>query len=397
MRIGDPSEPSLQLVPAPHDEAAFPYPIAYRDRLLVDTLHDGDALPARLLANPRVQAAWDSGALERAFASDRDWGADLVAGHLAAALGLPGHHKVVTARVVMDFNRLPGASPPDADPLERLALGEPVAGLLSHDDKRHVLEDHYDAVSRGMDRAITGRLLKLAIHTYDEHNTSRTRRPEVSLLTRSDSYQRDSRLPYGLFDPLFPHVLVESCATPIVRDRVALTLERAGFAVEHNYPYNLPDGSVEIRCQPWLFFQHLRERFEAERPQTAADPAHRRVWEMLLNTNHRGAGGDALSAYLHRFQLPANGELALLEAAREAYDGLRAWVSARPELVEAYQRSPDRTSTITIEVRKDLVWRFDGDRPIGPREDVAREVARTIAAAVATYLREDREIQTRTR
>ncbi|TNF30958.1 MAG: hypothetical protein EP329_13010 [Deltaproteobacteria bacterium] len=391
MRVCSTSEPCFQRVPAPPGEA-FAYPERYRDQLLIDTLHDGDAVPSRLLANPLVKAAWDDGTLQDAFEEHRDWGADLVAGHLAAALGLAGHHKVATARVVMDFNRFPGESPPDADPLERRALGEPLAELLTHDDKRHVLEDHYDAVSRGMDRAITGRLLKLAIHTYDEHNDSRTRRPEVSLLTRSDSYQRDSRLPYGLFDPLFPHVLVESCAKPIVRDRIALTLERAGFAVEHNYPYNLPDGSVEIRCQPWLFFQHLRGQYEVEYPARAADPGHTRMWEMLLNTNLRGTGGDALSAYLHRFQLPP-GDVAPLERAREAYEELSAWIGARPELIERYRRSPDRTSTITIEVRKDLVWRFDGGRPVGPREDVAKEVARTIAQAVATYLSEDREIQ----
>lgn len=394
VRIVQPTEPGLRSVPAPPCVAVQRYPERYRDKLLVDTLHDGDAFPARLLANPRVKAAWDDGSLEEAFELHRDWGADLVAGHLAAALGLPGHHKVVPARVVMDFNRFPGASPPDADPLERRALGEPLAELLTHDDKRHVLEDHYDAVSRGMDAAITGRLIKLAIHTYDEHNDSRTRRPEVSLLTRSDSYQRDSRLPYGLFDPLFPHILVESCAKPIVRDRIALTLERAGFAVEHNYPYNLPDGSVEIRCQPWLFFQHLRDRYEAERPQSRSDAGYAQVWEMLLNTNLRG--GDALSAYLHRFRLPS-GDVAPFERAREAYEALSRWVCERPELVEAYRRSHDRTSTITIEVRKDLVWRFVDGRPVGPREDVAREVAYTIAQAVATYLREDREFQTRAR
>lgn len=383
-------EPPFERAPPAADVPALPYPAAFRPRLLVCTLHDGDVVPACLLDNPRVAEAHAHGALWRPFTVARDWGADLVASHVAAYLGLADTLRVRTARLVMDFNRFPGESAPDAEPLHRRALGAPLAGLLTHADKRYVLERHYDAVSRAIDDAITGRLIALSVHTYDEHNTTRTRRPAVSLVTRSDSYQRLSRLPYGLFDPLFPPVLTESCAKPVVRDRVALTLEKAGYAVEHNYPYSLPDGSIELRSQPWLFFQHLRATFTAERPETRDEPAWERVWEMLLNTNLRDRAGDALAAYLHRFQRPDDGDGADLEASRLAYEQLRTWLTARPEVVDAYRRSPDRTSTIAIEVRKDLVWRFEDGEPVGPREDTARDIARHIALGVATYLTEDR-------
>ena len=84
----------------------------------------------------------------------------------------------------------------------------------------------------------------LTIHTYDVHNPSLTERPELSLITRSQSYQNNSHLPFGLFDPLFPDVLMESSTDPVLRDRIALTLEKLGVRVEHNYPYCLPDGSL---------------------------------------------------------------------------------------------------------------------------------------------------------
>jgi len=390
LRVAAPDEPSLELVPVAAGQPPAPYPEAYRARLTVDTLHDGDAIPARIAAAPRVAELLRSDAMRAAHGRARDWGADLVAGHLAADLGLPGFHRVNVARVVLDFNRFPGETPPEAGPLDWRALSRPLIGALGHEDKRYLLETHYDAISASMDAAIRRCLIKVAVHTYDERNASDTTRPEVSLLTRSASYQRLSRLPYGLFDPLFPDVLAESCAVPVLRDRIALTLEKAGVAVEHNYPYHLPDGSVEIRSQPWLFFEHLRGAYEQAHPETATDPGHQRIWEMLQNTNQRDMEGDALAGYLHRFRRPHGGLEAAFAQARGAYTRLTDFVAARPEVVERYRRSPERTSTITIEVRKDLVWRFDGDTPLGPRDDNARAIARLIARAIATYLREDR-------
>lgn len=389
LRTLDPDEPAYRFV-AVDPVDGFEYPAAYRDRIMVDTLHDGDGLPARVVEDPAVVSLRKHGELTRHFDRERDWGANLVAHHLSAALGLGGYHRVEIARIAMDFNRFPGISPPDAGPMDRLALGPPLGPVLPYETKRHVLETCYDAVSAGLDAAIAGKLLKICIHTYDARNASQTRRAEISLLTRSESYQQLSRLPVGLFDPLFPDVLAESSVKPILRDRIALTLEKAGFEVAHNFPYRLPDGSVEIRCQPWIFFQWLRERFEAVHPETPQSTAFQLVWDMLLNTNQRRQRADALSGYLHRFRLAPPERAAAFDDARRAYEALCAWVADNDALIEGYRRSPDRFSALTIEVRKDLVWEFDGATPVRPRVDAAREIGTRIAESVATYLREDR-------
>ncbi len=364
-------------------------PPVWRDLVVVDTLHDGDLVPAELTESARVQSFLDSGALHADFCQMRDWGADLVASELAAALGLEGHIRVEVARAVMDFNRFPGSSPPEAPHTRRFAISGRLAEVLSHREKRHVLEAYYDSVSAGMERAIEGSRIKIAIHTYDEHNPTQTRRPEVSLLSRSESYQLDSRLPAGIFDPLFPDQLAESSTNRLLRDRVALVLEKSGLYVEHNYPYLLPDGSLEIRCQPWFFFRFLKRIFEAEMGDTVQLEEAALVWEMLLNTNLRHPRSAALAGYLHRFLRAPEGQEAQFKRAREAYDGICAFLQARPNLVSDYRHSANRVSALTIEVRKDLVWEFDGSRPVGPRPDNARRIARGIARALRTFVVED--------
>jgi len=364
-------------------------PESWRDLVVVDSLHDGDVIPAELASSPRLGPLLDSGALHHDFCGMRDWGADMVAEELAAALGLSGRMRVNVARVVMDFNRFPGSSPPDTAHTRTYAISGRIAEALSHGEKRHVLETYYDAVSVGMERAIDGARIKLAIHTYDEHNHTQTRRPEVSLLSRSESYQLDSRLPAGIFDPLFPDQLAESSTNRLLRDRVALVLEKSGFYVEHNYPYLLPDGSLEIRCQPWFFFRFLKKEFERHHPESAHNPSMALVWELLLNTNLRHSRSASLAGYLHRFlRAPTGRERQYMEA-RTAYDNIVAFLHARPELVSEYRHSTDRVSALTIEVRKDLVWEFDGHEPVGPNRKRAREVARAIARAVRTFAVED--------
>ena len=306
----------FELVPTTARDGELGYPAELCDRIAIDTLHDGDVIPARVLECAAVARLADNGVLRDSFVRERDWGADLVAGHLAHFLGLAGHYRVKVARVLVDFNRFPGSSPPGAGPLDTLAIGSPFAELLGHEDKHHVLAHWYDPISNSIEAALRGKLIVLSIHTYDERNPSLTQRPEVSIVSRSDSYQRDSRLPYGLFDPLFPDVLAESSSKRILRDRLALTLEKGGYRVEHNHPYCLPDGSLEIRSQPWFFFQHLRDLFEADHPDTSDQPQFDTVWRMLLNTNLRHGDSDALSGYLHRYRLPPTGLTSTFENAR---------------------------------------------------------------------------------
>ena len=360
-----------------------------RELIVVDTIHDGDRIPEQILNSPGVRPLVRDGTLWTHYVRERDWGANLVAQYLAEALGLAGYYRVTLARVLMDYNRFPGCSQPGASPQDRLALIEPLASCLSQQEKRQLLATHYDTVSDAMELAVQNKLIKVAIHTYDVHNESLTERPEVSIVTRSLSYQNNSRLPFGRFDPLFPDRLVESCADRVLRDRLALTLERAGVHVEHNYPYALPDGSLEVRYQPWMFFQHIRRELERQQPDSRDDPAFAMVWEMLLNTNLRRTDAEALMGFLHRFRKPPAGRAPEFEAAEIAYEQIRDFILGAPDRVDDYLRSSNRPSALGIEVRKDLVWNFKDGEPTGPRETEARWIAEQIAEGITTYLAHD--------
>lgn len=366
-------------------------PESLKPLLAIDTVHDGATIPERLLSSSNLQPLIKDGTLQRHFTLERDWGADVVAKHLAHALGLRGFNRVSVARLVLDFNRFPGSSPPDAPPLDRLAIITPFSVVLSNSEKRDILRSFYDPISEGMEASILGKLIKISVHTYDAFNPSRTERPEVSLITRSLSYQLNSKLPFGLFDPLFPDVLTESSCNPILRDRLSLTLEKGGVNVEHNYPYCAPDGSLEVRAQPWFYFQKVRAAFEKEHPETKGVSSFNRVWAMLLNTNLRDGDAEALRGFLHRFRGAPAGLQDEFVAAVEAYQKIARFTQTIPELVNAYRNSPDRPSSLSIEVRKDLVFKFVKGRPVEPIEENARAIALKVAEGIATYLRSDRE------
>lgn len=381
--------PPLELIRVPQNPQGL-CPPEYRERLLVHTVHDGATIPDYVLDAEGVQQLEREGTLWQLYVRERDWGANMVAEELAHALGLEGYWRVNIARVVLDFNRFPGESPPDDEALDRMAILYPFSRLLDHQRKRRLLEHCYDAISERMEQALAGKLISLAIHTYDRHNPTETQRPAISLLTRALSYQQGSRLPYNTFDPLFPDVLAESSANRVLRDRIALTVEKAGLDVEHNYPYCLPDGSLEVRSQPWLFFREVRRQLIRERPAVERDPAFTRVFEMLLNTNLRLADAEALAGYLRRFRRAPAGREAEFEAAARAYDELRAFLAARPSFVEDYRRSTDRTSALGVEVRKDLVWELERGQPVNARPAQARTIAQTLALGIAEYLQRDR-------
>jgi hypothetical protein len=366
-------------------------PEPFRDRILIDTIHDGDQIPPELLLR-RDGRPIDPAEVRHHFELDRDWGAGLVAARLAGALGLSGWHRVNVARVLMDFGRFPGSTAAGADYLSRFAINYPFSEWLSHDQKRLLLEGQYDYCSSAMERAIRGKRIKIACHTYDRKNPSGTLRPHVSLVTRSMGYQKDSRMPVGVFDSLYPDQLAEFTADRVLTDRISLDLEKGGIPVAHNYPYCLPEGSIEVRAQVWFFFSFVRKRFEGAHPETAFDPAYRVLWEMLLDTNRRSTESDALRSYVHLFRRPPTGFDEMFRRVRLAYEAVQATIEADDRrLVNEYRYSDERPSTLAIEVRKDLVWELDDDdRPVRPRREAAARVAEAVAAAVLRYLREDR-------
>ena len=115
----------------------------------------------------------------------------------------------------------------------------------------------------------------------------------------------------------------------------------------------------------------------------------------LRNTNLRLAESDALQGYLHRFRKVSGGQRDRFRAARKAYG--RVWHFVRDSsVVSDYRRSPDRPSSLALEVRKDLLCQFDPETglplPMRPEtEETVTSIARVIAAAISTYFKVDRK------
>lgn len=382
--------PPFELVRVPKVPTATPCPAELRERILIDTVHDGPVLPEQFLRRQDGSRVPDEAFLG-AYLSERDWGANMVAENLAMALGIEGYHRVNLARVLMDYGRFPGLTRQTGDHLGRFALNYPFSELLSWEQKRVVLEDYYDRISAGYDHAVRGKLIKIAVHTYDRCNASGTVRPHISLVTLSNAYSANSRLPFGVFDALFPDILGEFTCNRMLRDRLSLTMEKAGFPVAHNYPYLLPEGSIEVRAQVWYFFDYLRRRFEAINPASSYSPAFCMVWDMLMDTNLRNSESEMLRSYIHMFRRAPKGQEETFREARDAYQAI-ADFTAHSHIVEEYRHSDERPSCVGIEVRKDLVWDFDKDgRPVAPKPEVAARVGQALARAVYTHLTEDRD------
>ena len=368
-------------------------PPEYRDRILVDVIHDGAVIPQEFMQD----AGGDPiafGQFGERYVAERDWGANLVAAHLAGHLGLAGFWTINVARVLLDFGRFPGSTKGMAGHLDRRAINLPFSEMLAYSQKKRLLEHYYDKISAQYDKNVRGKLIKLAVHTYDPNNKSGVRRPPVSLITRVKGYDADETPGETHFDPLWPSILGEFTAHRVLRNRVALTLEKAGYGCGHNWPYMLPEGSIEVRSQVWNFFQRLKERFMHVHPETAEMPGFKLVWEMLGDTNLRDSESEQLRSYLHRFRRAPRGFQDEFEAARSAYGHVRAFMEADGRaFVDEYRFSPERPSALGIEIRKDLVYEFDSDgNPLAPRPEKAAAVAEVIARGVATYLREDRAL-----
>lgn len=372
--------------------ATLPYPERFRNQIALDTIHDGDVLPAEYLIDRHGEPIPESVYLPH-YVTERDWGANLVAERIASQLGLGGYHTVTTARCLMDFGRFPGTTVQGgAAHLRRFAINFPFSELLSAAQQRRVLVEQYDAISATMERAIRGKLFKLAIHTYDRLNKSGTERPHVSVVSRPLGYQNDSQMPHGVFDPLYPDILAEFTIDRILGDRISLTLEKQGIPVAHNYPYLLPEGSTEIRHQVWAFFDWLQYRFEAEFPETEDDDAYHLVWQMLKDTNLRSVEATALRSFLHMLRQAPEGREQEFEAAEDAYHDITGFLRAdSAAVVREYRFSVERPMSLGVEVRKDLIWELDrAGNPVELRPERALYVADALAGAIITYFNEDR-------
>lgn len=366
-------------------------PDALRDLVTIDVIHDGNVIPEECLIDKNGESI-SLEEIDAEYVRERDWGASLVAERIAARLGLGHYTRVNIARVLMDFGRFPGSTEDKAEHLRRFAINYPFSTYLSYKQKKHVLEAYYDGISNNLELSLLNKPIKIAIHTYDQYNSTGTERPATSLITRVLGYQRESRMPDGIFDPLFPDILAESTADRVLRDRLSLTLEKAHIPVSHNYPYLLPEGSLEVRFQVWAYFMALRRHFEEIHPETADSSAYKRVWNLLLDTNLRSSESESLRSFLHMYRRPPVGQEAVFDEAAKAYEHLYRFCKGPGKLfAKEYRSSASRASSLGIEVRKDLVTEFDEEmNPIAVKWDSLAHVADTIAEGIAIYLRSDR-------
>lgn len=378
-----------ELVPVVSDELSSGCPETLKPLVNIDVIHDGRWVPESFSMGSR----FDLEALNKVFVKERDWGAELVAKNLASALHLPHYFRVNTARALLDFGRFPGVTGVAASHMERRAINPPFSTLLNHDQKQALLLEHYDEISRRLETALKLTKLKIGIHTYDKRNPSATRRPEVSIITRPYGHQHLEANPTPAFDPLCPFDIVECTADRLLRARLGLELERAGIHTADNFPYSLPEGSVEVRAQVWFYFKHIRQAYAVSERMSnlgISKESESLVWDMLLDTNLRSAQSDTLRNFLHAFRTPPKEKSSLYFEARRLYQDISDFVQTnKDKLLSDFDFDRGRPSTILIEVRKDLVWHFENGIPVGPNNENAQRIGRTLANAVVRYLKED--------
>jgi hypothetical protein len=205
-------------------------------------------------------------------------------------------------------------------------------------------------------------------------------------------------MPFGIFDRLYPEILAECTADRKLTARISLTLEKAGLAVSTNFPYSLPNGSIEVRSQVWSFFKYLRDLFEAVHPNSVGDPSFERVWTMLLDTNLRSSASVGLRSYLHMFRKPPRGRSAIFKQAQIAYQQIADFFTHQMQpIVDKFRTNPCRLTTLALEVRKDLVWHFNDNHtreplfgPDGVRHKSVQRIAGLLAESIDVYFQEDR-------
>lgn len=371
-------------------ETRGPAPASQDEDILVFTIHDGHQVPRHLWGD-RTEEVLARPEVHQAYIHERDWGANRVAENLARQLGLSGYLRINLARFILDFGRFPGISAVGQDYLHRRCMYPPVEHLLSEEAIHQVLARYYDGISTTLTRHFATKRITLGVHTYDELNATGTERPKISLVTRSLEYQEHSTLSPHVFDPLFPPILCEATSDRALTYQILLDLEKAGHHTALNYPYTMPEGSVEIRAQVWFFFRHLRRQFTRTFPDSIDRPEYQRVWQMLLDVTRRSPDSQQLRAFLHLYRAAPRGLEKTFTKARAAYARIQEFLGThRHALVEEFRYAPERPSCIGIEVRKDQLCWIDAERGMvepHPQADAfAQEVSAIFGRSVLAYV-----------
>ena len=364
---------------------------AWDRHVIVDVVHDGVRIP------PTIEPFFDGDQAVRSevhdtFVRERDWGAAAVAERLAHHLGLRGYYCIQAARVVCDYNRFRGRSVPEAGHLGRRALFGPGNQLLSGDLGEHALQTCFDPVTQALFRRASeaigngtvpdSRMLRVTVHTYDDRAGEGHRRPKTSIIFTPYEYHEASRLPAGVYVPIFPDRLAEFTADRALAYRMALMLEKNYLPVAVNSPYFLPLGGAEMRLQVWCYMQHLKRLTQT------------------LGSDGEAQRFEPLWPVVEDVDRPW-GSREIDPRALMLLDELEAFIERhRYEAVERYRYSAYRPCAIEVEVRKDIVYRggwkilSDGFEAFVPdesglRQDEVDRVASVMAAGIRKYLIED--------
>jgi hypothetical protein len=338
------------------------------------TIHTGSIVPRRFW---EAYEAWASNicsrqVLETAHLGENDWGADHVAYAVAQVINSPAFHRVRLARTVVDSARFPGVTPPYCvTAARRLAIAPPFseieldggahhqlrcALLAAYDDVVNAIQQSEDAVaaSAGTDTPVAP-AISLSVHTYDPRNPSLTERPDVGVVHVPYNFFTEHGLSPGSYDPLFPPELADSTADPHLAECIAGRLESHGYRVGRNYPYQLPEGSIEMRFQVRSYFHYLRRIVRQQFNEPEGSEA---VWRMLIDVTHRDPSSAALRSALHAYlppQPPVEDELA---QSVSTYRRIEQWLRTNlgRSVLLGYARSRLRPSALLVELRRDLVW-----------------------------------------
>lgn len=398
----------------------------FEDTLLIDTIHDGYIIPEELENGYKTdQNLQDE--ITASIIPERDWGASLVAQAVAETLGISGFHEVLLARNVLDFGRFPGISRPRSQHLDRLSVSGPLSAYIRDHCPDEILS-YFEKISDQMEKQVNKRLdatgqvgerrirnsrfIRLAIHTFDPYGGDGVRRPMVGIIHRSRSIAKHDALPDGVFSRLYPDELAAFSADRLLKSSLSCCFEKYYIPEVSDKPYMLPEGSVEMRIQVWLWFQYLRACFEEQARDDYENllgdtdvikgdyDGYKKYWTTVMNPTAIRPTTRVIAAFLEG-KLNESGNLGVdLQSARKIHRAVSDFFkrskkhkSGLPTILGKYQYDAYRPSCIAIEIRKDAIchgrtkW-VDGKclfKYRKPKEENIKMLAQCIAEGLLLY------------
>ena len=231
-----------------------------------------------------------------------------------------------------------------------------------------------------MEEQLRGKLLKIAIHTYDPYNDSGTERPHVSLVTRTIGYQLESRMPFGVFDPLYPDILAEFTVDRVLRDRISLTLKKIAslsLIIIHIFFPKEVQRFVTWYGVSFHGFSNALRMPTLRQLEILHMVGYGRCYKIPTSDLHKQENYVVFFTCIdvRRWKQPDYTNILSMPIATYT-----SFVSQdNKKIVTEYRNSQERCMSLGIEVRKDLVWKFDKDGiPIEPQPDFALRIAKKI-------------------